>query len=495
MYFCSDILFTLLLTGIPCTETLSIFPSNNQRSRSLINTFTAFRGDFQHGASSDSSTRIYYEPGGDMPQGGSGSTGNGIGGVWSALENTEQWISDTMDRAGPNLYSEKEVSYVCETTDETLMAVASIFRRVKEVRQLAESHSLAEESIVINKGPDYVPSTLQQTKVVIIPWCEYFDSFQEFEGVIQAVNRARESADDYMTDVALEKLETERKEGGPMDRDWEVSVNSLSLHPKYGEESPEKRLEMEKEEKKGKVDLNMKALRERSKLVRQSPYPTLLLEVKALPPNDINENSPTTIHKKSETSDSKRPIDPDASGKGSVSKEDLKKLERLFGQSAATNRLNILEEEIKESNGKVKSIEEVTIASPSTAAQNWLTENDPSYHQEISAFAVTDAKHVDAAYEVIFTNLAIERYSRLSAKKKDATTLSSDKGPSYIIMPHFLSSSATSFENFATKVTTIINTVHGLKEQVSVHIFHPEHVDTEKRCPVPVFVIQWYGDK
>lgn len=39
-----------------------------------------------------------------------------------------------------NPYARKEVSYVCETGDELCMVVGGIFRRVREARELGESH-------------------------------------------------------------------------------------------------------------------------------------------------------------------------------------------------------------------------------------------------------------------------------------------------------------------------------------------------------------------
>ena len=45
-----------------------------------------------------------------------------------------------------------------------------------------------------------------------MPFCEYFDAFQTFEGVIQAINLARTNARDLVTDVSIEKMETMEKE-------------------------------------------------------------------------------------------------------------------------------------------------------------------------------------------------------------------------------------------------------------------------------------------
>ena len=101
--------------------------------------------------------------------------------VWTVLANTERWISDTLDKSNKaandrnkklrqqqqqkdeqeqqqplhyandkkkkkkleprdNPYARKEVSYVCETGEDLCVVVGGIFRRVREARELGESH-------------------------------------------------------------------------------------------------------------------------------------------------------------------------------------------------------------------------------------------------------------------------------------------------------------------------------------------------------------------
>jgi len=71
------------------------------------------------------------------------------GSVWSALANTERWISETLNRAGvkgkSNPYSRKEVGYVCEYSDTMELVVAGIYRRLREVRELGENHAEIEK--------------------------------------------------------------------------------------------------------------------------------------------------------------------------------------------------------------------------------------------------------------------------------------------------------------------------------------------------------------
>ena len=59
---------------------------------------------------------------------------------------------------------------------------------------------------------------MRQTQVVVIPWCDDFSSFQVFDGVVQAINRARRGARDYVTDISLEKLKNQNVVES--ERDW-----------------------------------------------------------------------------------------------------------------------------------------------------------------------------------------------------------------------------------------------------------------------------------
>jgi hypothetical protein len=108
----------------------------------------------------------------------SGNNNNNNFNAWSVLANTERWIVDTLDRSNSaeaarrlhnaetiekqqqqknklhfadekvvpppppkdNPYARKEISYVCETQPDLLSVVGGIFRRVREARELGESH-------------------------------------------------------------------------------------------------------------------------------------------------------------------------------------------------------------------------------------------------------------------------------------------------------------------------------------------------------------------
>lgn len=180
--------------------------------------------------------------------------------VWSILSNTEKWISNTLAESqtgSNNPLSRKEVSYVCETSNDPAMILANIFRKVKEARQLGESHAQDQEDLVDQMGgknnkklqcraacrnsslylTEHLVSTffflfllatedkhnrvtLRQTQVLVIPANdEMTQNFPVFDAVINAINQARRGARDLVTDYALEKID-EQMYGEVEDRDW-----------------------------------------------------------------------------------------------------------------------------------------------------------------------------------------------------------------------------------------------------------------------------------
>jgi hypothetical protein len=75
--------------------------------------------------------------------------------VWSILSNTEKWISNTLTESqtgNNNPLSRKEVSYVCETSKDPAMILANVFRKVKEARQVGESHAQDQEDLIDELG-------------------------------------------------------------------------------------------------------------------------------------------------------------------------------------------------------------------------------------------------------------------------------------------------------------------------------------------------------
>ena len=67
-------------------------------------------------------------------------------------------------------------------------------------------------------GPTYSPKTFRQTNVVVMPSCKGLDDFQTFDKMFSAISQARRNARDYVTDVALAKLDDDMYDEG--ERDW-----------------------------------------------------------------------------------------------------------------------------------------------------------------------------------------------------------------------------------------------------------------------------------
>ncbi len=223
----------------------------------------------------------------------------------------------------------------------------------------------------IQTDPRHERTTLRQTQVIIVPFCDFFDTFQAYEGVIQAINLARKNARDLVTDASIEKMEL-------MEREWEyvkrkhacvlcfsylllclfltkrpvivlilicnsVSINGASLHPCYGEKTPKEIIdELEEIEEDGMLDLNKVEGMRRRNQARRSPYPTLIIEVQASPPgeNDIND-------RKSPPQSASDDDDNDLSRRG-VLNDIVLKLESIFAKSAAIHKKNDIKEENSE---------------------------------------------------------------------------------------------------------------------------------------------------
>jgi hypothetical protein len=91
-----------------------------------------------------SKTKLFYDIQRDPPNDN----------VWSILANTERWISSTLQDAqqGGNPLSRKEVSYVCETSQDPALVLANIFRKLKEARLLGESYAQEQEELADASG-------------------------------------------------------------------------------------------------------------------------------------------------------------------------------------------------------------------------------------------------------------------------------------------------------------------------------------------------------
>lgn len=271
---------------------------------------------------------------------------------------------------------------------------------------------------------------------------------------------------------------------------------------------------MKDEDESGEVDVNAQEYAKKRMLARQSPYPTIVVEVRSQPPPDWGEHAPPqppASQAQQDNNNNDDGDDEDTSDSASpgytynrkellakeVTSEDVQNLEALFGKPAATNhpvsgdakpaekaeRENN-EEEFYDSIGKAFGIEEVSGISPLKMAHSWVYENDDKFSSVTSAFTESDTAEIDQAYEFVFTNIAMQqesvRIDNIHGSRRQ-----------YLVMPHFLTSSATSLEKFTKEVTNIVNTLPDLRDKVQISTFHPEHIKDIRRSPLPIICLQW----
>ena len=285
------------------------------------------------------------------------------------------------------------------------------------------------------------------------------------------------------------------------------------MHPKYGYKTPEQELKdlKEEEDNDGDIDLNLQEYKKQRIIARRSPYPSVVIEVLAMAPPTYTAPSPTgpvspksidatdiegkiAGGKDSGTNDVDDDDDDDGDGDSAPSSssatDDMKidaefvnQLEALFSRSSLDDKSN-KDGDFYESIGS--HIETFSAVTPLMVAQNWIDTNDPLFNATKCAFTVSDATYVDEGYEFVFTNLGMQTSQfivgdvQAGAQKRQ-----------YLVMSHFLSSSATSLEKFTIQAGKIIRTLPLVGDKVDVSCLHPEHVDKDKRCPVPVIILQW----
>lgn len=256
---------------------------------------------------------------------------------------------------------------------------------------------------------------------------------------------------------------------------------------------------MKKEEEMGEVDLNAQDYAKKRLLARQSPYPTVVLEVRAQPAPDWGARPALTkppvaaeVPVDDEEDDSAGDYNREELLQKDVTSTDIQKLEALFGTPAVTDK-NVLEDGKKSSSDDGfydaigKTIGEVSSISHMQQAQEWILEHDKKCSTTTSAFTESDTTEIDHGYEFVFTNMAMQK-QQASVDKIPGTRRQ------YLVMPHFLSSSATSLEKFTTEVKNIVSTLPDIREHVNVSIFHPEHVKEERRSPMPILCLHWTED-
>eukprot|EP00523_Entomoneis_sp_CCMP467_P012363 CAMPEP_0168797964 /NCGR_PEP_ID=MMETSP0725-20121227/17624_1 /TAXON_ID=265536 /ORGANISM="Amphiprora sp., Strain CCMP467" /LENGTH=455 /DNA_ID=CAMNT_0008849291 /DNA_START=60 /DNA_END=1427 /DNA_ORIENTATION=- len=434
-----------------------------------------------------SSSLLMYDDRKDPPNDKPGNNGGMSSNAWTVLAKTEKWISATLSSAqgsgGQNPYSRKEVSYVCESSSESAMIVANIFRRVKEARCVGENHGQSELTRAEEGGPSYRPSTLRQTQVMVIPNNNIWNGdFFVFNSVIESINVARRHARDYVTEAHWDRMDSLEADGYD-DPEWSVAVNCAHLHPEFGKKTPEQELEeMKKEEEAGEVDVNLLEYQERRLQARRSPYPSVVIEVRATPPPDFGK--PAVPPPVSQTESPKS-----GSNDASVSQEDIMKLEQLFGKTAhlshPTHHKTRKEEEEESAIGG--TIQELSAVTPLQMAQNYIAAADPTI-PPTAAFTESDSEAVDEAYEFVFTNIAMmsETVRSMKANGKEPQDVRH-----YVVMPRFVTSAATSLEKFSHQVLNILGAMPDLANRVKIQTYHPEHVSDTKRSPMPIIMLQW----
>jgi hypothetical protein len=276
-----------------------------------------------------------------------------------------------------------------------------------------------------------------------------------------------------------------------------VSVNFAHLHPNYGEKTPEQELkELQEEEEEGEVDVNLQMYKKQRLLARRSPYPSVVIEVRSMAPPEYAPPPPSQPG-------SPRSMDEIDIGEGEagssgsaespkIDADFVNQLEALFSKSSLESSTD-KDGDFYESIGS--HIETFSSVTPLMVAQNWIAQNDSLFDVAQCAFTVTDSTHVDEAFEFLFTNLGMQTSQFLAAEANSDSNPSGSAGTAqkrqYMVLSHFLSSSATSLEKFTKQAEQIIRTLPSIGTKVDLTSFHPEDIDERKRCPVSVIVLQW----
>jgi hypothetical protein len=267
-----------------------------------------------------------------------------------------------------------------------------------------------------------------------VPECS--DSFAVFDALLQAINQARRAARDWRTAPSLDH-----------DR-WSVVLHCAHLHPSFGEGSDDDAAEEEATETDQKYQRQRLA-------ARRSPYPTLVLEVRAAP-----------------TPEPWQPAPPTSSSRAADATSDMhRQLEALLGRSA-----HLKEESTRDFwDALGHSLPEVTTQTPLQRAQDWVA---ATWQLDAATVTTSDAQAMDEAYAFLFTNIA------MFLQAPPATSSSS---PSYfLVLPQLFPTSATSLERFVEHVDGILGAFGAAVPAVTLTCYHPEHVRPEQRAPTPV---------
>lgn len=324
-------------------------------------------------------------------------------------------------------------------------------------------------------------SSIRQTQVLVIPSNLDVQDWTVFDNLVTAINQARRSARDYVTDVTLDRLDY-YNDADNEDKEWVVSVNCAHLHPEFGKKTPEQELK-ELQEDEEELDLNLQEYKEKRLIARRSPFPSIVVEVRAMPPpiftpppQQQQVQKPRDEESLEDEEADSTMVDPDS--------DFVQALELLFSKSSL-DQAKSKDSDFYDSIGS--HLQELTTVTPLSMAQTWISQYDDFFDIARCAFTTSETPHVDEAYEFLFINLAMQSTQFLSSNPNQGEA----QKRQYLVMSNFCTSSATSMEKFAREADNIIRTLPTLKEKVKIECLHPEHVDQDKRCPVPVFVLQW----
>jgi hypothetical protein len=547
----------LALCWTPATAAWSLLSSRSS--------FLGHRGHVVSSSTSLTSTRsgllVMYTNNNDPSSSSSSSSKNSLPhDAWTVLAKTEAWISQTLQAvnnpSGPsaspspstssssassnnnnnnnnNPYSRKEVSYLYESSPDVGMIIAGIFRRLKEARQLGRQHGRAQQQMqqqqmqqqqqqYTNKKEEPAVSTMRQTQVVVMPSnAELQENFVVFDALMEAIHTARRRARDLIltntNDSSDSNDDDNNSSSSIIDEKWSVAVNCAHLHPQFGMKSVEQELQELKNKKemqaeKEPEDLDFQAYQEKRLLARRSPYPTIVIEVRAspyAPPDMYSSSSPTQTDSSSSSSS--------AVDDKKVTPETIQRLEALFGRSPHFRdqqpqppaKMVSRDQDFFDAltNHFVNDV--VSSKTPLQECQDYFAATSTSTAAAAAAFTETNANQVDEAYEFVFTNLAMmleeqsqrEQQEAVDDKQRgvDDTRVKENNNnnkirnrPYLVVLPRFCSTAATSLEKFGQSVAAIINTVPSLhRHGIVVSTFHPEHVDASRRAPHPVVALTW----
>mmetsp|Transcript_37904 Transcript_37904/g.88201 ORF Transcript_37904/g.88201 Transcript_37904/m.88201 type:complete len:262 (-) Transcript_37904:419-1204(-) len=239
---------------------------------------------------------------------------------------------------------------------------------------------------------------------------------------------------------------------------WITSVSMAHLHPLW---EPD-------DEPTEENDPKHRAYKERRLRARRSPHPTVLIEVRS---------NPLTITKSKEKKSSQGGENEPGWRVNKIQMSNLDKLEMAFGLPASRasgsemNKGNASEESIEpKAKSDFGALARQALMTPFEKTREWIAVQDPLFRGDISYFEETDTLHVDAAFEFVLGATArgfatVGKYKNREEERpdKDSTDL-----VYYLVLPNFLSSSATSLEKFTGWVRKVLHVM-------------PKHDDSKKK--------------